>query len=193
MSTQLDPAIAYENMPHVCGSVDPFDVLDACHQQIVKALQQLNVLVERLQSHGVDGETQTLARNVFQFFMNTAKQHHADEEKHVFPALLRSGDQELIQHTLRLQQDHGWIEEDWLELAPQLEAIAAGYNWFNVDQLMHAVPLFAALYADHMALEESLVYPQAKARMGNWEIRGVGRELSARRRQVQELCTRKHE
>jgi hemerythrin-like domain-containing protein len=183
MSTQLDPAVVSHDMPHLRGSVDPFDVLDACHQQIAKAVQQLQVLVDRLQNHGVDGETQTMARDIFQFFMNTARQHHADEEKHVFPALLRSGDPSLVQHTLRLQQDHGWIEEDWLELAPQLEAIAAGYNWFNVDQLMHAVPLFAALYADHMALEESLVYPEAKARMANWDIYGVGREMAERRRQ----------
>lgn len=182
-TTQIDPAIASQDMPHLRGSVDAFDVLDACHQQIVRALDQLHQLVDRLERHGVDGETQTLARHVFQFFTNTARQHHADEEKHVFPALLRSGNPELVHHTLRLQQDHGWIEEDWLELAPQIEAIAAGYNWFNVDQLRLSVPLFAALYADHMALEELMVYPEAKVRMADRDVYGAGREMAERRRQ----------
>lgn len=183
MTTQPASAQVTHDTVYLSGSINPFDVLDACHQQIAKALEQMHLLVDRLESHGVDGETQTMARHIFQFFMNTARQHHADEEKHVFPALLRSGNPELIQHTLRLQQDHGWIEEDWQELAPQIEAIAAGYNWFNVDQLRLSVPLFAALYADHMALEESMVYPEARARMANQDVYGAGREMAERRRQ----------
>jgi hemerythrin superfamily protein len=163
-------------------AIQPFDVLDACHQQLVTALQQLGDLVEHLQDQGVDGKAQEMARKLFQFFMTTARQHHLDEEKHVFPTLLSSGDDELIRHTLRLQQDHGWIEEDWLELAPQIESIAAGYNWFNIDLLSHAIPVFQALYQDHMALEESLIYPEAKARIAAWDLAGMGREMSQRRR-----------
>lgn len=97
--------------------VQPFDVLDACHQQMVTALQRLQDLVAHLEENkGVDGKAQEMARAIFHFFMDTARQHHIDEEKHIFPAMLRSGDDDLIRHTLRLQQDHGWIEEDWLEL-----------------------------------------------------------------------------
>ena len=52
-------------------------------------------------------------------------------------------------------------------MAPQIESIAAGYNWFNLEQLRLAVPVFQALYQDHMALEESLAYPEAKAQKCN--------------------------
>lgn len=163
-------------------TIEPFEVLDAAHQQLVVALKQLATLVEHLQDKGVDAQAQDLAKTIFQFFMNTARTHHLDEEKHVFPQLLSSGDDELIQATLRLQQDHGWIEEDWLELAPQIESIAAGYNWYNIDQLQHAIPVFTALYQDHMALEESLIYPEAKARIAAWDLNGMGREMAERRR-----------
>jgi len=163
-------------------AIQPFDVLDACHQQMVLALQRLGELVEMLQERGVDGQTQALAQDIYQFFSNTARQHHLDEEKHVFPTLLSSGDDELVQATRRLIQDHGWIEEDWLELAPQLESIAAGYTWYDLDQLVHGIPVFAALYQDHMALEESLIYPEAKARIAAWDLHGMGREMSERRR-----------
>jgi hemerythrin-like domain-containing protein len=64
----------------------------------------------------------------------------------------------------RLQQDHGWLEEDWLELAPQLEAVANGYNWYDLAMLQHALPIFTELYREHIALEESLIYPEAKRR-----------------------------
>lgn len=164
--------------------VQPFDVLDACHRQLVTALQQMGDLIEHLKVHGVDGKAQTMARAIFTFFMTTAHQHHLDEEKHIFPAMINSGNAELIQKTLRLQQDHGWIEEDWLELAPQFESIAAGYNWFNLELLSLAVPVFQALYQDHMALEESLIYPEAKARIAEWDLQDMGREMSQRRRKA---------
>jgi len=163
-------------------TVQPFDVLDSCHQQIVTALQQMSDLLDHLEVHGVDGRAQEAARGIFQFFMNTAREHHLDEERHVFPALLRSGRSELIDATLRLQQDHGWIEEDWLELAPQFESIAAGYHWFNLEQLRLAVPVFQALYQDHIALEESMIYPEAKERITDWDLQGMGREMALRRK-----------
>jgi hemerythrin-like domain-containing protein len=72
---------------------------------------------------------------------------------------------ELTQHVLRLQQDHGWLEEDWLELAPHLQAVAEGYSWYELDTLRHSVGVFTALYHDHIALEESLIYPEAKRRL----------------------------
>jgi hemerythrin-like domain-containing protein len=168
--------------PAVGRPVEPFDVLDASHQQIVMALQQLATLVSHIQDQGADGRAQEMARAIMLFFSTTAREHHLDEERHVFPALLTSGDDQLVQHTLRLQQDHGWIEEDWLELAPQIEAIAAGYTWYNIDQLMHAIPVFTALYQDHIALEESIAYPEARARIATWDLHGMGREMAERRR-----------
>lgn len=164
-------------------AIQPFDVLDGCHRQVVMALQQMNDLIEHLAEKGVDGQAQQMARSIFLFFMNTAREHHLDEERHVFPALLRSGRSDLIDATLRLQQDHGWIEEDWLELAPQIESIAAGYHWFNLEQLQQAVPVFQALYQDHIALEESLIYPEARARITEWDLGGMGREMAQRRKQ----------
>jgi hypothetical protein len=41
--------------------------------------------------------------------------------------LLQGGDPSLLAHVNRLQQDHNWIEEDWLELEPHLQAVAQGY------------------------------------------------------------------
>ena len=68
----------------------------------------------------------------------------------------------LVQHVHRLQQDHGRIEEDWRELAPQVEAIAAGYDWYDPAMLQAAVPVFAELCREHIALEECVVYPAAQ-------------------------------
>jgi hemerythrin-like domain-containing protein len=185
--TSVLPTNAIHQMSVPKGrAIEPFDVLDACHQQVVTALQRMGELVDHLQEHGVDGKAQEMARSIFLFFMTTARVHHLDEEKHIFPALIEAGDEALVHHVLRLQQDHGWIEEDWQELAPQFESIAAGYNWYNIEQLALAVPVFQALYYDHIALEESLIYPEAKARLGQRDLQGMGREMAMRRRMASE-------
>lgn len=138
------------------------DALDRTHAEVLATLQRLASLMEHLRDHGVDAPARANATAISQFFAGTARQHHADEERAVFPQLLANGSAELRAHVQRLQQDHGWLEEDWLELEPQLQAVAQGYTWYDIDELSHAVQVFAALYHEHIALEESLIYPEAR-------------------------------
>jgi len=167
---------------HQPAVADTFTALDQCHQQVLSTLQVLGDLIERLDRDGVDAESRRMAGEVVRFFNQSARQHHADEEKHVFPGLLTSGDALLVQHVQRLQQDHGWLEEDWLTLEPPLNAIAEGYSWYDLDMLRQALPVFAELYQDHIDLEESLIYPEAKARMQPRAHAGQGRERSVAKR-----------
>jgi hemerythrin-like domain-containing protein len=143
---------------------DGFEMLDQTHRDVMDQLGQLAELIEHLDRHGVDARARELARSIGEFFSGHARQHHAEEELRVFPALLADGSADLVQHVRRLQQDHGWLEEDWLELAPPLEAIASGYTWYDLDVLRHALPVFTELYREHIALEETVVYPEAKRR-----------------------------
>ena len=39
-----------------------------------------------------------------------------------------------------------------------------GYNWYDLAMLRLALPVFTALYKEHIALEESMVYPEARRR-----------------------------
>lgn len=141
-----------------------FEALDRTHARVLEVLGQLDRLLQHLDDNGPDAVAQASAKEIHAFFAGSAREHHADEERLVFPALLASGDAELVQNIRRLQQDHGWLEEDWLELAPQIEAIAQGYSWYDLATLRHALPVFSALYQEHIALEESMVYPEAKRR-----------------------------
>jgi hemerythrin-like domain-containing protein len=141
-----------------------FEALDACHQQIQQHLDQLAELVGRLESGAADATAQKLAGAVEAFFSGTSREHHAEEERTVFPPLLASGNAELVAAVRTLLQDHGWIEENWLELAPQLRAIALGNNWLDAAEFQHAAQVFRELCSAHIALEESLIYPESKAR-----------------------------
>ena len=46
----------------------------------------------------------------------------------------------------------------------QLQAVAEGYSWYDLDALRAGVPIFTELYRDHIALEESMIYPEARRR-----------------------------
>lgn len=139
-----------------------FEVLDQTHREIMSRIDDFARLLDHVDEHGPDEKAREIATDLMAYFSGHAKEHHAHEETIVFPPLLAGPDAELAGHVRRLQQDHGWLEEDWLELAPQLEAISRGYNWYDLDMLRQALPVFSDLYRDHIALEESLVYPAAK-------------------------------
>jgi hemerythrin-like domain-containing protein len=143
---------------------DGFEILDATHRAVVEQLGLLAQLIEHLDGAGVDAHASALARRIVDFFDHHARAHHAEEERQVFPALLADGPPELVQQVRRLQQDHGWLEEDWLALSPQLGLVAAGYNGYDLDLLRAALPVYAALYREHIELEESLIYPEARRR-----------------------------
>lgn len=163
-------------------SDDGFDALDVCHRQILFTLGKLRALVTHLADAGADAQAQELAQEILHFFDTTVRRHHEDEERHVFPPLIDAGDPETVQAVLRLSQDHNWLEEDWMELQPQLAAIAAGQAWCNVELLHEGAEVFSALLHDHIALEESVIYPQARARLQERARRDMGREMAARRR-----------
>jgi hemerythrin-like domain-containing protein len=142
-----------------------FKALDACHQQIHQQLAELVDLLERLDSSSDSPHCRQKAKTIEAFFSEVARPHHAEEEKNIFPPLLASGNAELVQAVQTLQQDHGWIEQNWLELAPMLRAIAQGEDWVDMAELKHNAEVFLNLCHDHIMLEESLIYPEAKARL----------------------------
>lgn len=161
---------------------DGFVALDACHHETLAVVAALEDLVAALARDGETPAVRQSAAVVAAYLSSTARAHHEDEERHVFPALLASDDVDLVQTVLRLRQDHGWLEEDWRELAPHLQALAAGYGTCDLDFLREGVAVFAALYRDHIALEESIAYPQARAQLDPAGRRAMGREMAARRR-----------
>lgn len=158
-----------------------FEFLDSTHREIQQQLQQLHALVDAIENNGLNQANREQARSVLAYFNGEARQHHLDEEKHIFPALLNSQNAELVQATEHLVQDHGWLEENWIQIAPSLEAATHGNQWFDTVELRHALEVFEALYLDHIVLEESIAYPAAKQRLAHLDTVGVGREMAKRR------------
>lgn len=136
--------------------------LDPCHADILSHLQILDGAISDYAKGQADDGMRKSVRQVVKFFDDVAAPHHLNEEREVFPVLLARGDEALIQQVRRLQQDHGWLEQDWLELAPQLRALGENNGWTDPDMIRELVDVFSGLYRDHIGLEESLIYPEAR-------------------------------
>jgi len=141
-----------------------FKALDACHRQTLDHLRTLAELAGQLDAGKPPPGAADQARAIDAFFSGTSRAHHQEEEETVFPALLHSNDAELVQAVRSLQQDHGWIERNWSLLGPQLRAIASGESWPEPAEFQHGVEVFLQLCLEHIALEETLVYPASRAR-----------------------------
>ena len=139
-----------------------FKALDACHLQIQEHLAELQRMALHMESEGLSDADRHLAGEIEGFFSSTSREHHEQEEKHVFPPLLAMGSDEIKVAVRSLQQDHGFIEENWIELGPQLRGIAEGNDWFDAAEFQHNVSLFLELMNGHIALEESMIYPESK-------------------------------
>jgi len=191
MANRIPPPEPRDGHAAATATPSAFGVLDECHRRTLAALDKLEAIVDRIDG-GVDAQTRMLAAEVVRHFSTTVREHHEDEERHVFPKLLATADAETEQNILRLQQDHHWLDEDWHELEPHLDAIARGQNWYDVAFLRDGVTVFAALSRDHIELEETFLYPEARARTGAVEAQAMGREMAARRRAARRAAANGH-
>jgi hemerythrin-like domain-containing protein len=160
--------------------VDAFEPLEDCHRETLRMLTALAMMVSRIEQVGVDSHARDMAMSVNRYFSTDLRQHHVDEETHVFPTLATCGDADTIQAIARLKQDHAWLRADWRVLSPFIQALASGQSWVDIDALRDGVEVFCALSRDHIALEESLIYPQARIRMLESTRQEMRQALAAR-------------
>lgn len=138
--------------------------LDATHRRMLHTLDDLARLPDLLGTAANAPQAAAMAAAACRFYGHTARAHHEAEETTVFPPLLQGGDAAWLAHVRRLQQDHMWLEEDWLELEPHLQAVARGHADGHAEFLRAALPEFSAICRDHIALEEAVIYPEARRR-----------------------------
>ena len=167
------PAVGFEH---------PFEMLEACHDRVRRSLALLDRLVEHIEAHGHDAQSRSAAADVLRYFDLAAPLHHEDEERHVFPRLEHCGDAALEAATASLRIDHARMEALWAGLRVALQAWALPGATHDVGMLprQHARE-FGSVYAMHLHIEESLVFPAARARMDAGRLARMSADMQARR------------
>ncbi|MGK5002478.1 pyridoxamine 5'-phosphate oxidase [Janthinobacterium sp. LB2P70] len=166
----------------VPGFDQPIAVLKHCHDKIRKQLTTLQNLLGHLAQHGNTTDAQQAAKAVLQYFNKAAHLHHDDEEQDLMPMLqaTATGDDAALLATLvpEILADHQRMDQAWLTLRPELDAIAAGTG----TQLpADGVAAYVAAYQAHMSKEEGQLAPMAKRLFSAQQMEQLGTAMQRRR------------
>jgi hemerythrin-like domain-containing protein len=172
-------------LPHSSPSAGfelPLDMLTACHRRVEQQGATLTRLVPHLREHGSDAQAREAAIAVMRYFDTSARDHHADEEVDLFPALIESmagSDAVCLRELIgALTAEHRELERRWHTLRASLEQVAAG-----APATLSAadVQAFVDLYARHIAREEGELLPMAGRLLDDAELERIGRAMGVRR------------
>ena len=162
---------------------EPLEALSACHRRIEKQLATLSQLQKHLTRHVCDDEAITAASAILRCFLETAPNHHADEETDLFPRLLRAA-QATADHALafelvsRLLMEHREMELRWNRVRKELEQLKPG----EIGKLDFALCKdLTREYASHIDREDNHLLPLAKRVLTAKEIEALGNAMAARR------------
>ncbi len=143
----------------------PLDQFSNCHAGIVSHLHAFGELPALL---GPAARARRIAEDMLGFFKDTVYEHHADEEKELFPAVLASAfageEKDRVQSMVdQLVAQHRAIEGLWTRLEPELKKVAKGHaSAIDTDAVTHLV----RQYQGHAAFEEREFLPLAQAILG---------------------------
>ncbi len=163
------------------GTEAPLERFSAFHASVGLQCATLRRLIPHLAAHGANEEARTAATNVMRYFDTSAKQHHADEEEVLFPALIESmagSDAVCLREMIdRLTLDHRALEAAWWRLRAVLERVAAGES---VPLASDDVEALVGLYERHIERKESELLPMAARLLSDDDLARVDRAIRER-------------
>ena len=136
-----------------------------CHVGILKRLQALDELPALLEPAA---RARAIAEQSLEFFREAIFEHHLEEERELFPAVIASAKpgEELTRvkaMAQRLTTEHRAIEQLWKQLEKDLKQVAKGHDTrLDVSELHRLV----SEYQGHARFEEAEFLPMAEEILG---------------------------
>jgi hemerythrin-like domain-containing protein len=151
-------------------------MLRACHERIQRQCATLAKLATHLRHDGLTDNARRAAADIHRYFSSAGQQHHADEEQDLFPRL--RADPTLAGLLDSLAREHAEMDTLWQRLEPLL---AAPDTIHDLDAFTRLAGEFNALYAQHIARENSELLPHAEQLLSVEQQRDLGARMAARR------------
>lgn len=143
----------------------PIEDFSQCHAGILGHLQALGTLPALLEPAA---RARQIAVDTVSFFREAVYEHHAEEEKELFPAVLASataGDERerVMALVNTLTAEHRQVEAAWTKLEPKLKALAKGHD-SDVDGA--DIQALVDAYQAHARFEEAVFLPLSQTILG---------------------------
>jgi hemerythrin-like domain-containing protein len=143
----------------------PISNFTNCHSGIVKRLQALDELPALL---APAARARQIAEQSLEFFREAIFEHHLEEERELFPAVLASAQpgeelERVKAMAKRLTEEHRMVEALWKRLEKGLKQVAKGQSTeLDVEEVQRLVTEYTA----HAAYEEAEFLPLAEQILG---------------------------
>ncbi|HEX3985224.1 MAG TPA: hemerythrin domain-containing protein [Acidobacteriaceae bacterium] len=165
------------------GFDDPLGMLRDCHRRIERFLRVLCEVARRAQGRALSDEEQDAVRGALHYFREGGERHNRDEEDSLFPRLRQAGARDDRHAIEALEHEHS----DAGALHGEVDRLYR--RWMTsgalVDEetraLLDATGQLESLYATHIAMEETVVFPHAAKVLDAGAIATMGEEFRARR------------
>jgi hemerythrin-like domain-containing protein len=164
----------------------PLELLSDCHRRIERFLAALSQIAAIAHGRGLVENERGSVTTALKYFREAAPRHTADEEESLFPRMRSCSGEEVaaaLKKVDALEADHGRanrlhaevdeIFSEWLErtvITPAKE-----------KQLRHDLAELAALYSEHIRVEDQIVFPFAGRILDDETRLEIGREMAKRR------------
>jgi hemerythrin-like domain-containing protein len=164
---------------------EPTGLLSDCHRRVGLFMAALQSVAAVSDGPLTDDFRRSLDL-ALRYFREAAPKHTADEEKSLFPRLRQIQSPEM-QDALRklgaLEEDHRWAES-LHKTADQLGTAYLNQGSLSPEDsrlFRETVDRLADMYARHIQIEESDVFPIADRVLSKEEQEAIAREMAARR------------
>ena len=170
------------DFPDPAASFDaPVEMLAACHDRMRDRCATLLRLRPHVAAKGADAASSAAARGVICYFDSAARDHHADEEQDLFPALLESvpgSDPVCIRELVEaLMNEHRELQRLWEPVKAWLARVEAG----EAPPSAPEIDAFVEGYERHTAREEQELFPMTERLLGPLELDAIGQSMRRRR------------
>jgi len=144
---------------------EPIEDFSHCHEGICKRLEMLGQLPALLEPAN---RAREIAEQSLEFFSEAIFEHHLDEERELFPAVLQSAEageeyDKVLAISQQLIAEHRELEETWRHLESGLKQVAKGRP-SSIDPL--EVKKLVDRYCAHAQFEETEFLPLSQAILG---------------------------
>ena len=164
------------------GIEAPLETLANCHQRGARQCASLRDLLPHLAARGADEDARETAAAVLRYFDKAARDHYADEEVDLFPALLEAtaaADARCLRATIEgLIAEHRSMESAWARVRAELAGVATGAS---VQLSPPGVEALISQYEQHMKREDEELMPLAARLLDESELARIGLAMGARR------------
>ncbi|HJT32031.1 MAG TPA: hemerythrin domain-containing protein [Pirellulales bacterium] len=172
--------------PRESSFASPLGLLCDCHRRIESFLADMRRIAAEGRGGALSDEDRATLAGAVRYFTVAAPRHTADEEESLFPRLRAMGGRQ-AEHALaalrQLEDDHDHADACHAEANGLAERwLAAGtLDWSDAQRLTELLDTLHGIYREHIAVEDSTVFPAAGAALDAGQIEAIGREMAVRR------------